>query len=113
MCILEHIIILGYPIYLEVIAIHFIMHRREDESTTIYAPHLEVGKQHIWSDVGVKSLRVSEFPHPHILDNCKDKLRSILLCLLVGAAVGSLGFVRRFCAHADDSCGIIINFVSS
>ena len=40
LCILEHINILGYPLYFEVIALHFIMQRQEVEGMATCAPRL-------------------------------------------------------------------------
>ena len=109
LCILDHINIIGYPPYFEVILLHFIMQRQEVEGMATCAPHLEVDEKRLWCNIGVKRLRVSEFPHPHILDDGKDELCSLLPCHLVGAAVGALGFVRHFRARADDSLGIVID----
>ena len=73
------------------------------------APCLEVGEKCFWRDVGVKNLCVSEFLHPHILNNGDNEMHSLLPLRLVGAAVVPLGFVRRFHACADDGRGIFIN----
>ena len=89
----EHINILGDPLYFEVIAPHFIMQLQEVECMTTHAPCLEVGKKRLWRDVGVKHLSVSEFPHPRILNDGEDELRSLSTCCLVGVAVGALGIV--------------------
>ena len=74
-----------------------------------FAARLEVGNQRLWSNVSVKSIRVSEFPHPSVFNNGKDKLCSLSPRRLVGAAVGSLGFVRCFRARTDNGRGIVIN----
>ena len=109
LCILEHINILRDTLYFEVIALHLIMQPQDVEGISTCAPFLEVGKKCLWRDVGVKSLRVSEFPHPHILDDGEYELCSLLLRRLVGAAVGLLGFVRRFRACTNDGRGIVID----
>ena len=109
MCILEHINILGDTLYFEVIALNLIMQRQEVEGIATCAPLLEVVKKCICRDVGVKSLCVSEFPLPRIFDGGEDEMHSLLPHRLVGAAVGALGFVRRFSARADDSRGIVID----
>ena len=72
-------------------------------------PILQVGEKRLCHSVGIKSLCVSEFPHPRILDDGKDEMCCLSPGCLVGAAFGSLGFVRRFRARADDSCVIVIN----
>ena len=72
------------------------------------APFLEVGEQHLWIDVSLKSLRVSEFLHPHLCDDGENKLRSLLPLRLVSAAVVSLVLVRCFRARMDNVYGIII-----
>ena len=73
------------------------------------AHHLEVGEQRLWLDVSVKSLCVSEFLHPRVFDDGKDELRSLLSRRLVGAAVGSLGFLRYFRVRTYNSRGIVID----
>ena len=72
------------------------------------APRLEVGEKRLRCDVGVERLRVSDFSHPHILDDVEDELCSLLPHRLVGAKVGTLGLVCHFHAHADDGRGIVI-----
>ena len=67
------------------------------------APHLEVIKKRLWCNVGVKRLSVSEFPHPHILDDGKDELRSVSPRRLVGAAVSTLVFLRPRTASVESS----------
>ena len=109
LCILEHTNILGDPLYFEVIALHLIMQRQEVEGMETCAPHLEVGEKLLWSDVGVERLCVSKFLHPRILSNGEDELLSLWPRRLVGAAVDALGLVRRFCARADNGCGIVID----
>ena len=85
------------------------MHHQEVERIATCAPRLEVGKQRLWCYVSVKNIHVSEFPHPCVFDDDKDELRSLSPRCLVGAAVGSLGFVRCFCARMNDVHGIIVN----
>ena len=109
LCILEHINILGDPIYFKVIALHLIIQYQEVEGMETCAPHLEVGKKRLWRDVSVKILRVLEFPHPRVFYNGGDELRSLSPLRLVGSAVGSLGFVHCFRARTDDGRGIVID----
>ena len=109
LCILEHINILGDPIYFKVIALHLIIQYQEVEGMETCAPHLEVGKKRLWRDVSVKILRVLEFPHPRVSDNGKDELCSLLPLRLVGATVGSLGFVLCFRAHTYNKRGIVVD----
>ena len=85
------------------------MQRQEVESGTNGSPCLEVGEEGLWSNVGVERLRVPEFVHPHIIDDGKDKLRSLAPRLFVGAAVGALGLVCRFWAHAANGRCIVID----
>ena len=73
------------------------------------APHLEVDEERLWRDVGVERLSVSDFPHPHIINDGEDELHSLLPLRIIGAALGALGLVHRFRARADDGCGIVIN----
>ena len=107
--ILDNINILGDHLYFKVTALNFIMQRMEVKDMATFAPRLEVGKKHLWCDVGVKRLSASDFLHPRILDSVEDKLCRISPNRLVSDAVGVLGLVRRFCARADDGRGIIIN----
>ena len=72
------------------------------------APRLEVGEKRLWRDVSVKHLRVSEFLHPCILNDCEDEMRNLSPHRLLGATVGVLGFLRRFRARTDDIRGIFI-----
>ena len=108
LCILEHIYILGDPLYFDVIALHFIMQCQEVEGVATIAPRLEVGKERLWSYIGVERLWVPEFLHPCILDDNEDKLRSLAPHRLVGAAVGALGLVSRFRQCTDNGHGIFI-----
>ena len=85
------------------------MKLQEIEGMATCAPRLEVGKKRLWRGVGMKRLRVSEFPHPRIFDNGKDELLRLSPRRLVGAAAGALGFVRRFRAHAEDGHIIVID----
>ena len=109
MCILEYIYILEDSLYFEVIALHFVMQSQEFKDVAAGSPRLEVGEERLWHDVCVEHFWVPEFLYPRILDDGKDKLRSLAPRCLVGAAVGALGLVRRFRARADDDCGIVIN----
>ena len=109
LCILKNINIVGDPLYFEVIALHLIMQHQEVEGMATCALCLEVDEKCLWFNVGIKSLCDLELPHPRTLDDGEDELRSLLPRRLVGAAVGSIGFVRRFRAHADDGRGIVIN----
>ena len=109
LCILEHINLLGDPLYFGVIALNFFMQRQEVEGMSTYAPHLGVGKKRLWCDVGVKHLCVSEFLHPRILDDGEYELRSLLPHRLVGSAVGVLGFLCQLYARADNGRGIVID----
>ena len=77
LCILEHINILGDTLYLEVIALHLIMQLQEVKGMENCAPHLEVGEKRLWHDVGIKCLHFSEFPHPRIINDGEDELRSL------------------------------------
>ena len=92
-CILEHIYILRDPLYLKVVALHLIMQRQKVKFMPTRVYHLHVSEQRLWLDVGVEGLRVSEFPHPSVFDNGKDKLRRPSMRRLVGSAVRVLSFV--------------------
>ena len=72
LCILEHINILGDPLYFETIALNLIMKRQEVEGMANCAPHLDLGKQRLWRSVSVKILRVSELPQPRVFDDGED-----------------------------------------
>ena len=85
------------------------MQIQEVEGVATCAPRLEVVKKRLRRDVGVKLLRISKFLHPCILNDGEYRLRSLLLHHLVGAAVGALGFVRRFRARVENRRGIIVN----
>ena len=108
-CIVEHIYILGDPLYFKVIPLHLIMQSPYVQGVATSAPRLEVREERLWRDVGVERLCVPEFLHPRILDDGEDELCSLALCCLIGAAVGALGLVRRFCSRADDRHGIFID----
>ena len=56
LCIIEHIYILGDPLYFKVIALNLIMKRQEVEGVATGAPHLEVGEERLSRDVGVECL---------------------------------------------------------
>ena len=73
------------------------------------APLLEVVEERLWRDVCVKRFWVSEFLHPRILVDGKNKLCSLAPRHLVGAAVGTLVRVHCFRARADNGRGIVIN----
>ena len=59
MCILENIDIIGDPLYIEVISLHFIMQLQEVDGMATCAPRFEVVKKRLLRDVGIKSLCVS------------------------------------------------------
>ena len=109
LCILEHINILGDPLYFEVISLHFIIQRQEVERMATCAPRLEVDEQSLWYNASVKSLRVSEFLHSCVFDGGEDELCSFLPRRLVGAAVGSPVFVRYLRERTDNGRGIVID----
>ena len=73
----------------------------EVEGVANGAPHLEVDEERLWRDVGVERLCVPEFLHPRILNDVKDKLRSLAPLYLVGATVITLRLVRRFYVIKD------------
>ena len=58
----------------------------------IYEPRLEGGKKRLWRDTN------------------NDELCCLSMRRIVGAAVGSLGFVRRFRACTYNSGGIVVNY---
>ena len=68
-----------------------------------------MGEERLWRSIDEKYLHVLEFPQPHILDDGKDELRSLLQRRLVCAVVGALGFLRRFRVCVEDGCGIVID----
>ena len=100
---------LGGFLYFEVIALYFVMQSQEFKVVSAGAPCLEVGEECLWRDVCVGLSWVPEFLQPRSLDYGKDKLCGFAPRRLVGAAVGALGLVRRFCARADDGGSIVIN----
>ena len=53
LCILEHINILGDPLYFEVVVLHLIMLIQKVEGMTTCAPCLDVGKQHLWHNISI------------------------------------------------------------
>ena len=74
------------------------------------APHLDVAEERLWHGVGVERPWFPDLSHSLILNDGEDKLLSLVLRRLIGAAVGALGLVRRFRACADDSRDIIIDY---
>ena len=109
LCIIKYINTLRDILYFEVVALDLIMRRQEVEGMDTCTPCLEVVKQHIFSDVSIESLRVSEFLHPRFFDEGEDELHSLSPRRLVGTAFGALGFVRGFRARTDDGRGIIVD----
>ena len=77
LCIIKYINTLRDILYFEVVALDLIMRRQEVEGMDTCTPCLEVVKQHIFSDVSIESLRVSEFLHPRFFDDGEDDLHSI------------------------------------
>ena len=104
-----HIYIFGDFLYFEVTALHLVMQCQEVEGVASGAPLLEVEDERLWHDVCLERFWVPEFLHPHILNDGEDTLLILAPRRLVGAAVGTLGLVRRFRVCADNGRGIVID----
>ena len=100
--VLKHIYILGDALDLEVIALHFVVHRENVEGVTARAPCLEVRKEGMWGDFSVGSLGIPEFLDPCVCNYSEDELCRLPPRCLVTCADGALRFMCRFCARADD-----------